>query len=119
MNGQWFWVILLGIGGIFELSVLAQKRSDLTLSWGIWWLRTRTWGRALVIPAWGWMTYHFFLEPSSIAPQASVWFDDFVVIGLSLVAALFADYKDIQSNRELAKEHMPKAYKAMKRMEPR
>lgn len=116
-TGQWFWILLLIVGGGFELSALAQKKSEWTLSWGIWWLRSRTWARPIIIPAWAWMTYHFFLEPENIAPGASVWADDFLLLAISAIAAFFVDYKDIQSNRELAKDHMPRAYKAMRKVE--
>lgn len=88
------WLLLLVAILVFEFRALFSGRINDTLSEAVWWLRARLWGRVLIVPLWFWLTWHFFLEPSFLDPRAGVWYDDFIVVGLGLVAALLRDYDD-------------------------
>lgn len=97
---EWLvWPVLLLIILVFELKALLSKTRGDTLSESIWWLRTRVWGRIIIVPLWAWMTWHFFLEPPSISPGAGVWIDDIFIVALALGAALLLDYNDLDGNR--------------------
>lgn len=92
-------LILLAILTVEALAILNTKRSD-TLSEQIWWLRTKWWGRIVLFPLWAWLSYHFFLEPETVAIH--VWIDDFILIAITLIAtALFGIIKEPKQEEDL------------------
>jgi len=88
------WLVIFVVILAFEARALFSGRINDTLSEAIWWLRARVWGRIVLFPLWSWLSYHFFIEPVSLNPQSGVWWDDFIVVGLGLLAALLRDYDD-------------------------
>lgn len=92
---EWIvWPIILVVILAFEAKALINHIKHDTLSEGVWWLRTRLWGRLLLFPLWSWVTYHFFIEAASMNPQSGVWWDDFLIIGIFLGLAIARDYED-------------------------
>lgn len=80
------WLVLFVTILVVEgLALFNVNKSD-TLSEQIWWLRTKWWGRIILFPLWAWLTYHFFLEPDSVA--LTVWWDDWALVGLTLTATV-------------------------------
>jgi hypothetical protein len=88
------WLIILVVILVFEARALFSGKINDTLSESVWWLRTRVWGRLVLFPLWAWLTWHFFMEPSFWNPQAGVWIDDYIVVGVGFVLALIRDYDD-------------------------
>lgn len=85
---QVVWLVLFLVGGGVEgLALIIKARND-TLSEQVWLLRPIRWVRAVLMPFWMWLTWHFWFEPPSLAPDAGVWWDDGIVIALFVVIAL-------------------------------
>jgi hypothetical protein len=54
------WSVLLVAGLALEAITLYMRRG--TLSQQVAWLRRRLWGELLIVPAWIWLTYHWFVD---------------------------------------------------------
>lgn len=94
------WLAILAIILVVETVAIFNKRRADTLSEQIWWLRTKWWGRIILFPLWSWLSYHFFLEPSSVALHT--WWDDWALVGLTLVGtAAFAAVKKPEQEERL------------------
>lgn len=91
------WPILAVIILAFETRALVLKRRGDTLSEAIWWLRARLWGRIILFPLAIWLGWHFFLEPASLDPTAGVWFDDWLLVLVGIILALFRDYEEFDT----------------------
>ena len=91
---QYLWIVLFGAGVVVEgFALFNNKRND-TLSEQVWLIRTKLVGRLLLFPFWAWLTWHFFIEPATLGPQANVWWDDAIVIVIALVLGVFVSYED-------------------------
>lgn len=73
------------LGKTFKESGERPERG--TISWHVWWLRARWWGRAIALPLWGWAFYHFFFEPAAWLPP--VWWDDYALVALLVLLGIF------------------------------
>lgn len=85
------WAVLFTVGLIVEGLAIYDKRRGDTLSEHVWLLRTKKYGRAILMPAWAWLTWHFWLEPSAVSARSNIWWDDFILIGLTVALALGAN----------------------------
>lgn len=94
------WMVILAVVLVFEFWALGRKARGDTLSEQIWWLLKRWWGRAILYPLWIWLTYHFFLEPDSVALQA--WWDDIALTTVVLCGTLLIGRrKTVQETKDI------------------
>lgn len=85
---QAIWLALFVIGGVVEFLALLIKSDNDTLSEQVWLLRPIRWVRAILMPFWMWLTWHFWFEPDDLGPRAGVWWDDGIVVAVFAVAAV-------------------------------
>ena len=94
---EWIvWLVLGVIAVTFQLysALTGNKWGMLTSS--IRWLRVRLWGRLIVLPAWTWLTWHWFLEPRALS---TVLWPDIIAILVGVGAAIFTDYYDYNEHK--------------------
>lgn len=82
------WITLFALGLVAEGYALWSKKRGDTLSEKVWVLRAIRWARAILMPLWAWLTYHFFLEPRSLGVEAGVWWDDWTLVGFFVIVAV-------------------------------
>ena len=99
---EWiFWLVLFLVAVGFQLFAVARKSRRGMLTNSVRWLRARMLGRLLVFPLWVWLTWHWFLEPRSLAAH---WYDDVIAVLLGVLIAVLADFADWDHTREHAEE---------------
>lgn len=84
----WAWIALFLVGFSVEGVALVNKVRRDTLSEQVWFLRAKRWGRAVLMPFWAWLTWHFWVEPASMGPLESVWWDDWTLVGFFFAVAV-------------------------------
>jgi membrane protein YdbS with pleckstrin-like domain len=90
---EWiFWVVLFTIALTFQLNAVFTGNRWGMLTSSVRWMRARLWGRLVVLPAWTWLTWHWFIEPKSLG--YGVFWDDAIAITIGVALAAYLDYKD-------------------------
>lgn len=89
------WGALLGVILIVETVALLLRRRGDTLSEQVWWLRNQAWARCILFGLWAWLTWHFFVEPTSMGAGSGVWADDITITAAAALLGLLVRYKRV------------------------
>lgn len=84
------WVFLFLAVLALEVGALVRKEYGDTLSEQVWKLMKTLPGAFVLVTLWLWLTWHFFVEPAFFEQWfLTTWIDDYIVVGLGLLAAMF------------------------------
>lgn len=93
------WAIIFAVGLTFEAYTIIRKRRGDTLSEHVWLLSKYGVGRLLLIPAWVWMTYHFWIEHQISDDLVTHGYDDWSLVALAAVLTFVGNKKKWFRNR--------------------
>jgi len=93
------WIALIVVALAFQLQAVARGDHWGMLTSSTRWLRVRLWGRVILLPAFTWLTWHWFIEPPGMT---RMFYDDLLAILVGLLLALVLDYDDLERG---AKRH--------------
>lgn len=94
------WAILTAALGVFEIVALRDRVPRNTWSYRVWehimpYLGTRL----VAIPAWMWLTWHWWLEAQIVGQNDPVDMDDLIAVVFGVLVALWAT--TVRTNRNI------------------
>lgn len=101
MSYSLLWAILFSTGFCLEAIAIFDKKHNGTLSRKVWLLLTFKLTRMVILAAWAWLTYHWFLEHLLFPFLIHTYLDDIIPALLGCAYGAVVEYKPRPNRKRL------------------